>query len=363
MSRAFSVTARAEGTNLPLVGARVCLNDRCALSPDSGRARLEGISEDWHAVQLTVSALGYQTVSQSVMIDPLPLTPPFVDVEWPDLYLPPAAPQRLRISGDRFLLGAQQWKWKGATAFDIPEQIRRGVDVRPRLRQMQDAGANIVRVLSMKKLKDDGGGWQLLPAESGPDLVRRTGDVLGELGLYGQYCHLADTARLLPETPRQQEYVARNREAMRAYPHLLEEIANERDHTTQRITIAAFTRPSGILSSVGSMIADRQPGPPWWDYASYSGRRAPAPWSPKPANNLNPMVFRDGDNLPLPCPMICNESVKPQDYGFHPGYAELMGKSAGVVAGGTFHSGAWETHRLWTPQEFACAVQFYEGIT
>ena len=361
MSRAFSVTVRAEGTNLPLL-AKVFINLTCQGTGSNGRARLEGISVDAHQVQLTVIAEGHLPYSESVMIDPLPLTPPFVDVEWPDLYLPPAAPQTLRISGDRFLLGAQQWKWKGATAFDIPEQIRRGVDVRPRLRQMQDTGENIVRVLSMKKLKDDGGGWQLLPSESGPDLVRRVGDLLGPLGMYGQYVQLVDTKRLMAVTKLQQDYVARNRAAMLAYPHLLEELANERDHTTQTINLQAFTRPTGILSSVGSMTADRQPGPPWWDYASYSGRRTPAPFSPKPANNLSPMVFRDGDTLPLPCPMICNESVKPQDYGFHPGYAELMGKSAGIVTGGTFHSSAWETHRLWTPQEVACAVAFYRGI-
>ena len=271
-------------------------------------------------------------------------------------------PSALGIDGDHFVLRGERWLWKGSSEFNLPYRMQRGEDVRPRLTELREAGCNLVRLFATKKLKDDGGGWRLEPALSGPSLVRQVADLLGEYGLYGQWTQLVDTRQLMPEPARQVDFVEANREELRKYPHMLEELANERDHATQKIDLKYFTRPTGILSAVGSCVSDVQPGPPWWDYASWSARRTPDPPSPKPFTNLCPYVFRDGDPWPLIVPMVCNESVRPEHYGYNPAYAALMGRFAGIVTGGTFHSNAWSENRLWTPAEAVCARAFYEAM-
>jgi hypothetical protein len=162
-------------------------------------------------------------------------------------------------------------------------------------------------------------------------------------------------------TSEQDDYRGRNLEIVRQYPFVLWEEINENGHSTQDVNVGRFSKPEGILSSHGSGLSDVQPPSPFWDYATYHARRSPYP-DPRSFTNYSGYVFRDGDPYPLPCPFIPEESLKPQSYGFDTHYAYLMGKSASMVAGGTFHHDAWNEPRIFTDQEFDCAESFYAGV-
>jgi hypothetical protein len=355
-TRAFSVTVRDHESH-PIPGALVCVNDRCGQTDlQNGRVRIEGISTDWHQVQLQAEAEGYALYSESVNLDPG--QPPFGDVEWPDLYLDADhdAAGPVRVEGDHFMAGDARWLWKGSTDFRLGEVLLRGGDVRPILEQRQDAGANLVRVLSMKK---DNTGWQLDPRHPGhTDMMHRLFTLLGNMGLYAEWTIFADTKLMMPNPSEQQDYYGRQCAIVRQYPHLFLELINEAGHGTQACDPQRFSRPDGILSSHGSGLSDVQPVKPLWHYATYHARRSGG--LAKIGSNYSPYVFQDG--YPTPCPYVPEETIKPEQYGYDTGVARLMGQAACCGSGGTFHHDAWNAPRLFNEGEFACASAFYRAL-
>ena len=355
MSRFFSVTVR-QPDGAPIAEAQVCVNDRCGTTRANGRVRIGDISTDWHQVQLTVEADRFAPYSQSVNLDPG--KPPFGDVEWPDLYLTPevTTPGPLRVEGDRFMLGDKLFLVRGSTDFRIAERVLHGVDVRPILQDRVDAGANWLRILSMKQ---NNTGWELNPRDPRhSDMMRRTFDLLGEFGVYGEWVVFADTRFWMRNQAEQQDYYGRNCEVAREYPHILLELVNEDQHPTQAIDAQAFAKPAGILASHGSGLTDVQPVIPLWDYATYHARRAGA--NAKWVSNYSPYVFQD--SFPTPCPYLPEEGVKPAQYGQDVRFAQRLGEHARCGSGGTFHHDAWNEPRVFTEGERACAMAFYGAL-
>ena len=357
MTRAFSVTVRDGTTQAPLVGASVCVNDVCGTTAENGRVRIEGISTDWHQVQLAIGLKGFNSESASVNLDPA--GPPFTDVDWPDEYLQPAAAAGtgLRIEGDHFLQGDRRWLWKGSTDFRLPERVLAGVDITAILKDRKDAGANLVRMLAMKA---NNTGYELNPHSPGYwDAVIETVNRVGQAGLYAEWTVFADTKRMMPDPIEQQDFYRQTIETMRQYPWMLVELVNEDKHATQAINAQAFRKPDGVLSSHGSGLSDVQPVKPLWDYGTYHGRRSGG--LAKVASNYSCYVFQD--TFPTPCPYVPEETLKPEQYGYDAGVARLMGQSACCAAGGTFHHSAWLDERLFNDGERACARAFFAALS
>jgi len=234
-----------------------------------------------------------------------------------------------------------------------------GVDIRPLLADRKAAGANLVRSLAMKA---NNTGWELRPGgDQYWDAVRDTLALTAEARLYVEWTVFADTRALMPNAADQQAFYREMQIQLRGQDHVFLELINEAGHATQQCNPSAFAKPEGLISSHGSGLTDVPPPSPFWDYATYHARRNPYP-SPKSFTNWNAYVFRDGDPFPLPCPFICEEGLKPEQYAFNPVYARLMGQGAQVSGGGTFHHSAWNEARLWTAQERACAEAFYQGL-
>ncbi len=358
VARAFSVTVRNQHDDAPIVGATVCINDRCADTAENGRARVEGISTDWHQVQLAIGNEGYETYSESINIDPA--GPPFTDVDWPDQHLVPSASPGtgLRIEGDHFMQGSARWLWKGSTDFRLPERVLAGVDISSLLNDRRDAGANLVRMLAMKA---NNTGYELNPRSPGYwDAVIETCEQVGDAGMYGEWCIFADTKKMMPDPVEQQDFYRQTIETVRMYPWMVVELLNEDKHATQSINAQGFRKPDGLLSSHGSGLSDKQPVKPLWDFGTYHARRTPPESLGKIASNYSPYVFQDP--YPTLCPYVPEETLKPEQYGYNTGVARLMGKSACCGAGGTFHHSAWLEERLFNDGERACAEAFYNAL-
>jgi len=354
-TRSFGVTVRdAHGLALP--GASVCVNDICGTTAENGRVRIEGISTDWHQVELAIGKGGYKSYSESINLDPN--GPPFTHVDWPDITLESGTPvgQGLRIEGDHFMLGSSRWFWKGSTDFRLPERALSGVDIKPILKDRKDAGANLVRMLAMKA---NNTGYELNPRTPGYwDAVIKTCNLVGQAGLYGEWTIFADTKKMMPDPIEQQDFYRQTIETIRQFPWMLVELLNEDKHATQSINAQAFRKPDGVLSSHGSGLSDAQPVKPLWDYATYHARRSGG--LAKIASNYSPYVFQD--TYPTPCPYIPEETQKPEQYGYDVGVARLLGRSASCGAGGTYHHSAWLDERLFNGGERSCAEAFFSPL-
>lgn len=351
-TRAFSVTVRATDST-PLPGASVCVNTICGTTATNGRVRIEGISTDTHQAQLAAGLNGYASYSASVNIDPG--GPPFVDVDWPDLYLEPEA-VALRIDGDHFLRNSTRFLVKGSTDFRIPEQAMTGGPFEAVLDDRIACGANWFRLLSMKK---NNTGFRLDPRDPRhPGMMRRVFDALGKRNCYGQWCVFADTGEMMPHPNEQQDYWASQQEILKPYATFaLIEFCNEASHGSQKITPAAFQKPEGFLSSHGSETADKHPVRPLWDWSGYSARRSGV--TGKVISNYAQLTAFE--TWPPVC-YIPQETIKPENYGHDPTVAATLGKYARAGTGGVFHHSAWLESRPFNQAERACAIAFYEAL-
>lgn len=271
------------------------------------------------------------------------------------------ASEPLTIKGDRFLRGGLPFPLRGSTDFRLLERVQ-AADTDTVERVLEDralAGANYIRVLSMKM---NNTGWELRPEVSNKrqDNLSELFELLWAYNCYGELTVFADTKALMPYYDVQEPYYAFICDIVRRYPHIMLELLNENEHPTQNIDPGRFNKPDGILSSHGSGLTDVQPVTPLWDYATYHARRSPPPPNAKPFNNLNPYEFHP--EWPHPVPYVCEESVKPEDYGYNPEYAAQMGRAANLGPGAIFHHNAWNEPRVWYAGERECAKAFYAEI-
>lgn len=253
------------------------------------------------------------------------------------------------------------WIWRGSTDFRLLEQVSVGRDILPILQDRKAAGANLVRILAMKA---NNTGWAFDPRRPDyADVVRRTFDALAIARLYGELTVLADTKLLRMAQSEQQDVYDTVCHIVRDGGYagtMFVELVNEAGHETQQVNPDAFAPPTGIIASHGSGLSDVEPPQPFWGYATYHARRQPPYPSAKTAINWDASVFNE--RFPMPCPFICEEGLKPAQYGYDPTYAFLMGQHARINGGGTFHHDAWNEARVWTDQERACAQAFYRGL-
>lgn len=263
----------------------------------------------------------------------------------------------LRIEGDHFLQGDQLFLVRGSTDFRIPEQALEGEDIGAILDDRIACGANWFRMLAMKK---NNTGYRLDPRDPRhDDAVRRTFDAIGDRGAYGQWCVFADTAEMMPDPHEQQDFFAHEQEVLQPYAAFaLLELCNEASHPSQKISPAAFTKPTGFLSSHGSELADRFPVRPLWDWGGYSARRSGG-LGKIIANYAQLTSF---EQWPPVC-LVPQETIKPDEhYNFDPVVAWTLGKYARAGTGGVFHHNAWRDCRPFTEGERACAVAFYRAL-
>ena len=259
-----------------------------------------------------------------------------------------------------FTANGARWKAKGATDFRMLKRVYDGEDVRPLLDQRKAAGANILRIASMKA---NNTGWHLDPRE---DSTRFWASVdtlwrwMKERELWAYQSVLLDTKMLGIDHSTQQLLWTAFGDAARSSEfagQILLELMNENGHPTQQVDPWAFTRQTGVLCSRGSGLTDADVVRPTWDIAGYSSRRDSPP-DTRGFTNYDPYEFQA--LYPKECPMWAQEGMKPQHYGHDPVVAGLMGAHAGMCDGGFFHTEI--NSDPWSPAIEACARAFYQEI-
>jgi hypothetical protein len=272
-------------------------------------------------------------------------------------YKPAELPlQRPTTDRHRFLIGDKEWKWKGTTDFRLLQRFLAGEDISVILEERKAAGANLVRVLPMKT---NNTGWELDPRSyQAIDLAA----FFEVVRLHHMYVHLtvfADTRFVMQDRDEQKRFWAMCVAQAGAVDHVFLDLLNEENHPTQRIQKTDFERPTnGVLTSHGSGLTDTHPVEPFWDFTTFHARRSP--FDARCFTSYDPFEFEA--EWPKRCPMIGEESVKPENYGYDVRWAEMMGRHAGIGAGGTFHWGGGVSSNQWTDQERACAEAFFRGI-
>ncbi len=317
-----------------------------------------------HGANVTASAPGY--LSQTVRV---------ILPAWGRLMRPPengggdlptitliAGLESLQISGEVFVTATgKPWRWKGSTDFYLAARYDAGEDITPILEQRRAAGANLVRVLGMIDWP-----WQPFwgPIPSRPNYWASVDGFCTLLASYGLYCEwvvFAGTKQLMPDQAAQFAHWAQTIAAVAHHPHVLIELLNEAGHTSQSIDPAAFARPpAGTLASHGSGLTDAHYVEPVWDYATYHAPRK----GPGDARSFTGYDHYEWEAVPysIGYPVIPEEMMKPQDYGFHVDFARRAGAHCGLNAGGTFHHQPGIDAVLWPPEVDACARAFYGAI-
>ncbi len=254
--------------------------------------------------------------------------------------------------------------WIGCTDFRLPQLQMAGEHARFNdiIAQRKDCGFNTLRVLGMKA---DNTGWALNP-DGRPDWdgdLRRFMDAIVTARVMVEFNVFADTKHLPGWTDHNKQMAHWNRtvEALRPYaPHIYLSLGNEVLHGGhQSINVGAFPKPAGFLFCRGSSLMDSPPVEPLGDYATYGVRRDPLP-DARGAGNYSPYEFRAV--YPQPVPLIPVEGMKPENYGYDPEYAQLIGRHASCGWGGVFHHGRGINGELFTAAEEACARAFVEGL-
>lgn len=281
---------------------------------------------------------------------------------------------RLQIHGDQFVLpDGEVWLWRGVTDFAllrvlIDEPAWLPTLIQPRL----DAGANLFRVLAMKA---DNTGWALNPVAEGwngqfhnpySDAIRALARALEQRDAYLELTVFADTKAIMPDPNQQQHFWQDILGVVAGHPNVLLELINEAGHSTQQCHPLTFPRPVSNLASRGSGGTDEPPVTPTWDFATYHGRRN-APPDSRGIIAYDPYAFESEQNglrpgWPKECPYICDEGMKPENYGCDVGVAYAMGQHAACGAGGTFHQSEGVNSLPWPSTVEACARSFFEAM-
>lgn len=246
------------------------------------------------------------------------------------------------------------WPMKGATEFNLPAFMRQGADIRPILQQRKAAGANCVRSLAGGYPFRQDNGYLTM------DQLRQYWDICISEGLHVLQTVFAGTAQVpgADDVGWQIGYWEQVKQVAAPYgTNVVLQLANEWNHSTQRIDPRRFQPASSNLCDHGPGLTDAHPVEPFWSVVSWHARRD----VPRGITNCDCYEF-EADPWPRSQPWIVGENAKPEDYGFNPEYARQMGTHCGINWGGIFHSNEGVTSVGWRPQVEVCARAFYAGI-
>lgn len=144
--------------------------------------------------------------------------------------------------------------------------------------------------------------------------------------------------------------------ACQGQPNVLAELVNEGTKDVNRIDMARYARPVGVLASHGSAMSEEIP--PWepWDYGTLHYNDADQ-WQRKTAHN--PMEdFADIHHRPA----MANENTRypDRDDSLVHAYDAAAG-AALLTAGSCFHSVSGKNSTLWSGRELDAARAWAEG--
>lgn len=280
----------------------------------------------------------------------------------------------LGTSGTSFTLDGQRVTYAGLSEFRLLDLFVHGKDITPLLRDrqavMQETIASpflrTLRVFSMAQ-----SFMQLGPGDYPYTSVSALTDYVNEFGFVIDWEGLADCDQSNLSVAAQRVHVHRMIEALRGRKALFS-LGNEYGKNGWKPE--DFPRPDGVLVSRGSGLGGEYPPIEEWDYSDYHTRRDGVKGLAAPGRYLCFVVGGDNDATPawkgLRNPCVIKEwlgaadqsqsnrrSNRPNDH-YRTGF-----DMAAWGAGGCFHSDNGIMGELFTPQQRACALAHFMGMS
>jgi hypothetical protein len=273
----------------------------------------------------------------------------------------------IRTSGREFTIGGQRYKPKMASDFLLIYKKLHGIDIKPIIAQRKEAGADFLRIFTCCRNIAD-----LNPRNYDVQAVLgATLDDIHSFDMRAQVEGFADVQLIgltIDEQHLHQNNVCsaiRSRGAVDLY-----DLGNEIDKNG--IDANNFTKPTGVISSKGSLQNNKPPHAPYWDYGVYHPRRdGDDYYVSKYLSDITPQceIYTGVEGEPLAnIPVIPDEPIGFQstnDSGHranYPGFAYRLGSIYSMYLNGScFHSTNGILSDLFDEVTMACAYDFFDG--
>ncbi len=278
------------------------------------------------------------------------------------LNLPFEPSPRLHAEGDQLVRAdGQPFVWKGCSDFLLYHRFLLEESIEPLLQERVAAGANLVRVLGMCEKIEHFWPQDHTDFYRGLELFV---PLLADRGLYVEFVVFADAQLVMPSLAARQTHFTKIIEALRPHDTAIVELVNE--YPKNGVNPAGFARPSGLLCSAGSGLADASPAMPLWDFFGWHGRRD---WPKVTSSTEDMWYYSHGAHEQHICPAVHDEPMgfaeEPiyQKRSNDPKLARQIGASCAVLgAGGTFHSEAGLRSEPFGPVQRKCAEAFFAAL-
>lgn len=260
----------------------------------------------------------------------------------------------LTVDRQLFRAGGTVWRWKGCSAFLLPQRHALGEDINPFLDWAQETGFNLLRCFV---------GMSIVPPKVGlpayllkPDQIARFLDVLQARGLR---CELTvgDMQILMPNTSDQQLYFRDRANVTANYPGVVDETCNE--PFKNGVDVGQIGHFSRSLQASGDYGFDAQAAT--YDFITvHPERKSEWPRTAKDGFDFyekwrRPIVMDEGVGAGESL-IAWSRSNVPADFYDYAATAALM------CAGATFHFEDGVYARLPGPVQRQCAQQFVSGF-
>ena len=268
---------------------------------------------------------------------------------------PPAGVLQRRVVQGKFFALADGTLWTMIQCSDFNLLWRyRMQDITPILAQRRDVGFNTLRVFTVY---DVAGIGRQGPS---PELYGQIPSFLALCATYSLYVELVaftgPYTGLFADDDAKVAHWEALQEAMDGSVHSLERV-NEGDHPANRdIPFSRLHRPTGVLASAGSAMADHAPMLPVWNYSSYHSNDL-YEWQRKCAHNpMADVADKYG------CPAVAGENTRGDKDGYNLAHAfDAAAGGALLPAGSCCHTPHWKTSELWDGAELDWARAWVQG--
>lgn len=267
------------------------------------------------------------------------------------------------VKRGNFFAQADGRRWTGVMTsdFTLPKRYLAGEDVRPLLDERASLGFNELRQWLLNQSVVGQVYAEGIHPNQYPDFYERVHALWVLCGSYGFAVEATAFTSCVPLMPNRDDQVRHweyTKAAAAGLGHVRLELVNEYNWGQGQNAPHRdlwLMRPSGIIASSGSSIADAPPPEPTWDYVLYHSNGLDQ-WQRKVGHN----AMEWGDHYGTPA--ASNENTRMPDQDGNEAHAyDAAAAAALLCASACFHSQAGKYSSPFSPDERRLAAKWVEG--